>query len=141
VTYAQLLQVFWRHVEPTDAGGQFVDRGSQYRSVIFYSSDQERGLAEASKQRLAASGRFAKPIATEILPLGEFYSAEAYHQDYYKKNPLRYRYYRHGSGRDQFLEKPGRRGAGTKAVRKAGMAPGRPAARTPAPAKRNCAGG
>jgi peptide methionine sulfoxide reductase msrA/msrB len=105
VTYAQLLQVFWRHVDPTDAGGQFVDRGSQYRSVIFYSSDQERGLAEASKQRLAASGRFAKPIATEILPLGEFYSAEEYHQDYYKKNPLRYRYYRHGSGRDQFLEK------------------------------------
>ena len=105
VTYAQLLQVFWRHVDPTDAGGQFVDRGSQYRSVIFYSSDPERGLAEASKQRLAASGRFGKPIATEILPLGEFYPAEDYHQDYYKKNPLRYRYYRHGSGRDQFLEK------------------------------------
>ena len=105
VTYAQLLQVFWRHVDPTDAGGQFVDRGSQYRSVIFYSTDQERNLAEASKQSLAASGRFGKPIATEILPLGEFYPAEDYHQDYYKKNPLRYRYYRHGSGRDQFLEK------------------------------------
>jgi len=105
VSYAQLLQVFWRHVDPTDAGGQFVDRGSQYRSVIFYSSDQERNLAEASKQSLAASGRFGKPIATEILPLGEFYPAEDYHQDYYKKNPLRYRYYRHGSGRDQFLEK------------------------------------
>jgi peptide methionine sulfoxide reductase msrA/msrB len=105
VTYAQLLQVFWRHVDPTDAGGQFVDRGSQYRSVIFYSSDQERNLAEASKQSLAASGRFGKPIATEILPLGKFYPAEDYHQDYYKKNPLRYRYYRHGSGRDQFLEK------------------------------------
>ena len=105
VTYAQLLQVFWRHVDPTDAGGQFVDRGSQYRSVIFYSTDQERSLAETSKQSLAASGRFGKPIATEILPLGEFYPAEEYHQDYYKKNPLRYRYYRHGSGRDQFLEK------------------------------------
>jgi peptide methionine sulfoxide reductase msrA/msrB len=105
VTYAQLLQVFWRHVDPTDGGGQFVDRGSQYRSVIFYSSDQERNLAEASKQSLAASGRFGKPIATEILPLGEFYPAEDYHQDYYKKNPIRYRYYRYGSGRDQFLKK------------------------------------
>jgi len=105
VTYAELLQVFWRHVDPTDGGGQFVDRGSQYRSVIFYSTDQERSLAETSKQGLAASGRFGKPIATEILPLGEFYPAEEYHQDYYKKNPLRYRYYRHGSGRDQFLEK------------------------------------
>jgi peptide methionine sulfoxide reductase msrA/msrB len=105
VTYAQLLQVFWRHVDPTDSGGQFVDRGSQYRSVIFFSSDQERSLAEASKQRLAASGRFGKPLATEILPLGDFYPAEDYHQDYYKKNPLRYRYYRYTSGRDQFLEK------------------------------------
>jgi len=104
-TYAQLLQVFWRHVDPTDAGGQFVDRGSQYRSVIFYSSEEERNLAEASKQSLAASGRFGKPIATEILRLGEFYPAEEYHQDYYKKNPIRYRYYRGGSGRDQFLEK------------------------------------
>jgi peptide methionine sulfoxide reductase msrA/msrB len=104
-TYAQLLQVFWRHVDPTDAGGQFVDRGSQYRSVIFYSSEEERNLAEASKQSLAASGRFGKPIATEILRLGEFYPAEEYHQDYYKKNPIRYRYYRGGSGRDQFLDK------------------------------------
>jgi len=105
LTYAQLLQVFWRHVDPTDAGGQFVDRGSQYRSVIFYANDQERKLAEASKQSLAASGRFGKPIATEILPLGEFYPAEEYHQDYYKKNPIRYHDYRSGSGRDQFLEK------------------------------------
>jgi peptide methionine sulfoxide reductase msrA/msrB len=105
VTYAQLLQVFWRHVDPTDAGGQFVDRGSQYRSVIFYANEQERSLAEASKQRLAASGRFDKPIVTEILPLKEFYPAEEYHQDYYKKNPIRYHYYRFGSGRDQFLEK------------------------------------
>jgi peptide methionine sulfoxide reductase msrA/msrB len=105
LTYAQLLQVFWRHVDPTDGGGQFVDRGSQYRSVIFYSSEEERSLAEASKQSLAASGRFGKPIATEILRLGEFYPAEEYHQDYYKKNPIRYRYYRGGSGRDQFLDK------------------------------------
>jgi len=105
LTYAQLLQVFWRHVDPTDGGGQFVDRGSQYRSVIFYSTGEERNLAEASKQSLAASGRFGKPIATEILRLGEFYPAEEYHQDYYKKNPIRYRYYRGGSGRDQFLDK------------------------------------
>jgi peptide methionine sulfoxide reductase msrA/msrB len=105
LTYAQLLQVFWRHVDPTDSGGQFVDRGSQYRSVIFYSTGEERNLAEASKQSLSASGRFGTPIATEILPLGKFYPAEEYHQDYYKKNPIRYRYYRHGSGRDQFLEK------------------------------------
>jgi len=105
LTYAQLLQVFWRHVDPTDGGGQFVDRGSQYRSVIFYADDQERKLAEASKQSLAASGRFGKPIATEILPLGEFYPAESYHQDYYKKDPIRYHDYRSGSGRDQFLEK------------------------------------
>jgi len=105
VTYAQLLQVFWRHVDPTDGGGQFVDRGSQYRSVIFYSTNPERDLAEASRQGLAASGRFDKRIVTEILPLGDFYPAEDDHQDYYKKNPLRYRYYRYASGRDQFLAK------------------------------------
>ncbi len=105
VDYAKLLEVFWRTVDPTDAGGQFVDRGAQYRSVIFYADDEERRLAEASKQQLAASGHFEAPIATEILPLSSFYAAEDYHQDYYKKNPLRYRYYRSGSGRDQFLTK------------------------------------
>jgi peptide methionine sulfoxide reductase msrA/msrB len=127
LTYAQLLQVFWRHVDPTDGGGQFVDRGSQYRSVIFYLTGEERGLAEASKQKLAASGRFGKPIATEILPLGEFYPAENYHQDYYKKDPIQYRNYRSGSGRDQFLEKTwADEAAGTKAdMGKAGMASGK----------------
>lgn len=105
VTYAQLLDWFWRHVDPTDARGQFVDRGSQYRSVIFYADKEQRRLAEASKEKLAASGRFDKPIVTQILPLGPFYPAEAYHQDYYRKNPLRYHYYRWGSGRDQFLER------------------------------------
>jgi peptide methionine sulfoxide reductase msrA/msrB len=105
ITYQGLLDVFWRHVDPTDAGGQFVDRGSQYRSVIFYANDQQRELAEASKKNLAASGVFDKPIVTEILPLGPFYPAEEYHQNYYKKNPLRYYWYRSGSGRDQFLEK------------------------------------
>jgi len=104
-TYELLLQALWRRVNPTDAGGQFVDRGSQYRSVIFYANDQERQSAEASKKALEASGRFDKPIVTDILPLGPFYSAEDYHQDYYKKNPLRYRYYRNGSGRDQFLDR------------------------------------
>jgi peptide methionine sulfoxide reductase msrA/msrB len=105
ITYAELLEYFWRHVDPTDPGGQFVDRGAQYRSVIFYANEEERRLAEASKLMLASSGRFQKPIVTEILPLGPFYAAEEYHQNYYKENPLRYRYYRHGSGRDQFLEK------------------------------------
>jgi peptide methionine sulfoxide reductase msrA/msrB len=105
VTYEKLLEVFWRHVDPTDGDGQFVDRGPQYRSVIFYANDQERRLAEASKKALAASGRFDKPIVTDILPLGTFYPAEDYHQDYYKKNPIRYRWYRHGSGRDKFLKK------------------------------------
>jgi peptide methionine sulfoxide reductase msrA/msrB len=126
LTYAQLLQVFWRHVDPTDGGGQFVDRGSQYRSVIFYSTGEERSLAEASKQNLAASGRFGKPIATEILPLGEFYPAEEYHQDYYKKDPIQYRNYRSGSGRDQFLKKAwAGETAGTKAdTGKSGMASG-----------------
>ena len=104
VSYEQLLDVFWRHIDPTDAGGQFVDRGSQYRSAIFYQDDEQRRLAEESKAKLEQSGRFDKPIVTEIVKLGTFYPAEEYHQDYYKKNPLRYKYYRYGSGRDQFLE-------------------------------------
>ena len=105
VTYEKLLEVFWRHVDPTDGDGQFVDRGSQYRSVIFYANEEEHRLAETSKKTLAASGRFDKPIMTDILPLDTFYPAEDYHQDYYKKNSIRYRWYRYGSGRDQFLEK------------------------------------
>jgi peptide methionine sulfoxide reductase msrA/msrB len=105
ISYEELLQVFWMHIDPTDPGGQFVDRGSQYRSVIFYANEQQLRLAEAAKKRLAASGAFEKPIVTEILPLGPFYPAELYHQDYYKRNPIRYRWYRYGSGRDQFLER------------------------------------
>ncbi len=104
ISYDQLLEVFWRHVDPTDAGGQFVDRGDQYRSAIFYATDEERQMAESSKQALAASGRFDRPVVTDILPLGAFYEAEDYHQDYYKNNPLRYNWYRSGSGRDRFLE-------------------------------------
>ena len=105
ITYEELLEVFWRHVDPTDAGGQFVDRGSQYRSAIFYANEEEKRLAEDSKKRLEATGHFGKPIVTDILALGSFYTAEDYHQDYYKKNPIRYHFYRSGSGRDQFLEK------------------------------------
>lgn len=103
VTYEQLLNVFWRHMNPTDAGGQFVDRGSQYRSVIFYADEDQRRQAEASKAALETSAQFDRPIVTEILPLGPFYKAEEYHQDYYKNNPVRYQYYRWNSGRDQFL--------------------------------------
>ncbi len=103
ISYAELLEIFWRSVDPTDDGGQFVDRGYQYRSAIFYANEEERRLAEDSRDRLAASGRFDRPIVTEIVPLGIFYRAEAYHQDYYKKNPIRYDWYRSGSGRDQFL--------------------------------------
>jgi peptide methionine sulfoxide reductase msrA/msrB len=105
ISYEQLLDVFWQHVDPTDPGGQFVDRGAQYRSAVFYADKTEKRLAEQSKQRLSASGRFSKPIVTDFLPLGEFYPAEDYHQDYYKKNPIRYNGYRYGSGRDQFLKK------------------------------------
>lgn len=105
VTYKELLDVFWRHVNPTDPGGQFVDRGSQYRSEIFYHNEMQKEQAMASKKALEASMVFDKPIATPITKFEKFYTAEDYHQDYYKKNPLRYKYYRYGSGRDQFLEK------------------------------------
>jgi peptide methionine sulfoxide reductase msrA/msrB len=105
VSYKQLLDVFWRHVDPTDSGGQFVDRGSQYRTVIFYHNDEQKHLAEESKRELEASGRFDKPIVTEIVKFTKFYNAEDYHQDYYKKNPIRYKYYRFASGRDQFIER------------------------------------
>ncbi|GAB4551486.1 MAG: hypothetical protein Tsb0017_01330 [Geothermobacteraceae bacterium] len=105
IGYRELLDVFWRNIDPTDAGGQFVDRGSQYRSAIFYHNEEQRRLAEESKRKLAQSGRFDKPIVTEIVPASTFYPAEDYHQDYSSKNPLRYWFYRSGSGRDQFLEK------------------------------------
>jgi peptide methionine sulfoxide reductase msrA/msrB len=105
INYEKLLEVFWRHVDPTDPGGQFVDRGLQYRSAIFYANETEKHLAEESKQRLGDSGRFNKIIVTDILPLGEFFPAEDYHQDYYKKRPIRYKFYRSRSGRDHFLKK------------------------------------
>lgn len=105
VSYEKLLDVFWRQIDPRDPDGQFVDRGSQYRSAIFYLNDEQKALAEKSKEELDKSGRFDKPIVTEILPASTFYRAEDYHQDYYKKNPLRYKFYRFNSGRDQFLKK------------------------------------
>lgn len=105
VSYEQLLEVFWRNIDPTDAGGQFVDRGSQYRSAIFYLDEEQRRLAEESKAALAETGPFKRPIVTEILAATEFYPAEDYHQNYYQTNPLRYKFYRFNSGRDQFLDK------------------------------------
>jgi len=105
VSYEDLLQVFWRQIDPTDGGGQFVDRGSQYRSEIFYQNKAQKIAAERSREELAASGRYKKPIVTPITPAGPFYPAEDYHQDFYKKDPGRYGSYRSGSGRDRYLEK------------------------------------
>jgi peptide methionine sulfoxide reductase msrA/msrB len=105
ITYQELLDTFWKHVDPTDAGGQFVDRGAQYRSAIFYHDEEQKRLAEESKEALSKSGRFNKPIVTEILKFTKFYEAEDYHQDYYKTHALKYKFYRYASGRDQFLEK------------------------------------
>jgi peptide-methionine (S)-S-oxide reductase len=104
VDYATLLDRFWQEIDPTDPDGQFVDRGPSYRTAIFYHSEEQRRLAEASRAALAQSGRFDRPIATEILPAGPFYPAEEYHQDYYRKQPEAYARYRAGSGRDGFLE-------------------------------------
>jgi len=105
VTYEELLDVFWKHVDPTDPGGQFVDRGLQYQTVIFYHNDEQKRLAEESKEELAKSGRFDRPIVTETVKFSQFYKAEDYHQGYYDKNPIRYKYYRFSSGRDQFLKR------------------------------------
>lgn len=104
ITYDNILDVFWRQIDPTDAGGQFVDRGPQYRTAIFYHTDEQKMLAEKSKAELERSGRYKKPVVTEILPIAEFYIAEEYHQDYYKKESLRYKSYRKHSGRDQVWE-------------------------------------
>ncbi len=105
ITYQQLLDVYWRQFDPTDAGGSFYDRGHQYTSAIFYHNEKQKQLAEASKQALEASGRFDKAIVTPIRPAMTFYPAEEYHQDYYKKKPEHYQRYRKGSGRDRFIKK------------------------------------
>ena len=104
-TYSKLLDVFWRQIDPTDLGGQFVDRGNQYTTAIFYHSEEQKTLAEKSKDKLEKSGRYEKPITTKILKASKFYKAEDYHQNYYKNNPIRYKYYRFNSGRDRYLKK------------------------------------
>lgn len=103
ITYRELLAIFWRQIDPTDDGGQFADRGSQYRTAIFTHDEEQRALAEDSKRALGLSGRFAKLIVTRILPAGAFYEAEEYHQDFYMKSALRYKAYRAASGREEFL--------------------------------------
>ncbi|MBM2839274.1 MAG: methionine-R-sulfoxide reductase/methionine-S-sulfoxide reductase [Deltaproteobacteria bacterium] len=105
IRYELLLDTFWRSTDPTDAGGSFVDRGQQYGSAIFYHNEEQKSLAEFSKDKLEKSSIFDKSIETKILKFEVFYKAEDYHQDYYKKNPVRYKYYRAGSGRDSFLKK------------------------------------
>jgi peptide-methionine (S)-S-oxide reductase len=105
VSYQKLLEVFWKNIDPFTPNAQFCDHGSQYRSAIFYHDEEQKRAAEASKQKLEKSGRFTQPIVTEIVPAGEFYPAEDYHQDYYQNNPVRYKYYRYRCGRDEALEK------------------------------------
>lgn len=104
IDYSRLLEVFWRNIDPVDAQGQFCDRGNQYRSAIFYHDEEQRRLAEESKAALVKSGRFQQPVVTQIVPAGKFYPAEEYHQDYYRKNPVRYKFYRFRCGRDQRLQ-------------------------------------
>lgn len=103
VSFAELLDVFWKQIDPTDSGGQFVDRGTQYRSAIFYHNAEQKRLAEEAKEMLGRSGRFDKPIAVEIREATAFYEAEEYHQDYYRKNAPRYENYRAHSGRAQYV--------------------------------------
>ncbi|KPK27738.1 MAG: methionine sulfoxide reductase [Desulfobacterales bacterium SG8_35_2] len=104
ISYDKLLDVYWHQVNPTDPGGQFVDRGHAYTTGIFYTTEEQKRLAEMSKTALDKRGVYDKPIVTPIAAAQTFYPAEDYHQDYYKENPLRYKYYRHGSGRDAYLD-------------------------------------
>jgi len=115
-----LLEVFWRQIDPTDPGGQFVDRGEQYGTAIFYHNEEQKRLAEESKRELESSGRFEKPLVTRIAHESAFYPAEDYHQDYYKKHPLRYKLYRSFSGRDRFLQKVWGKEKGPGSSREAG---------------------
>ncbi|MCF8467741.1 MAG: peptide-methionine (S)-S-oxide reductase MsrA [Sneathiella sp.] len=104
ISYSQLLDIFWRSVDPTDDGGQFCDRGASYKTAIFTTSDAQEEIAQASKTALAGSGLLKAPIVTQILPATTFYPAEDYHQDYYTKNPVRYKFYRYSCGRDANIE-------------------------------------
>jgi len=105
VSYDKLLDIFWMNIDPTTLNRQFADTGSQYRTAIFYHNEEQKKKAITSKEKLEKSGRYDKPIVTEITKASKFYPAEEYHQDYYLKNPIRYKFYRHGSGRDQYLKK------------------------------------
>jgi glutaredoxin-like YruB-family protein len=105
ISYDTLLDTFWRQIDPTDPAGQFADKGSQYKTAIFYHDDEQKRLAEESKKKVDASGKFAHPVATEIRPFTNFYPAEEYHQDYDKKNPGRYQQYKAFSGRESFIRK------------------------------------
>ena len=104
VSYQQLLDAFWRNVDPLTPNAQFCDHGSQYRSAVFYATDEEKRLAEASKTAIEQAKKFPAPIVTELVPASTFYQAEDYHQDYYKKNPFRYKYYKYSCGRAKRLE-------------------------------------
>ena len=105
IGYDELLDIFWRQIDPTDGGGQFADRGPQYRTLVFFHDDEQRELAERTKAEVGASGRFSGPLVTEIVPAGPFHEAEEYHQDYSRKHPTSYKQYRYGSGRTPFLER------------------------------------
>ncbi|PYL65184.1 MAG: peptide-methionine (S)-S-oxide reductase [Verrucomicrobia bacterium] len=105
ISFDQLLDIYWRQIDPTQADGQFTDIGPSYRAAIFYGDNEEKKIAEASKEKLAQSGKFDKPIATEILPLMKFYPAEAYHQKYYQQNAERFEEFEQGSGRVSFQAK------------------------------------
>lgn len=105
ISYEKLVDIFFRNIDPTAVNAQFADHGTQYRTAIFYHSDEQKKIAEEFKNKLAASGKFDKPIVTEIVPAVKFYPAEEYHQEYYKKNPFRYEMYHQGSGRPRYLEK------------------------------------
>ena len=104
ISYEKLIDIFWRQIDPTDTGGQFVDRGAQYKTAIFYHNESQKKAAEKSKKELEDSGKFDKPIATEILSVSTFYKAEEYHQDYYKKRILQYNIYKKGSGREDYIK-------------------------------------
>jgi len=105
ITYEELVEIFWQQIDPTDPTGQFADKGSQYKTAIFYHNEEQKKTAEESKKKLEKSGKFDKPIVTEIKEAKEFYVAENYHQDYYKKCPVSYQNYKVGSGRESFLKR------------------------------------
>ena len=105
ISYQKLLDFFWRNINPTDEGGQFADRGTQYQTAIFYHSEAQRIQAEKSKEEIGRSGKFSKPIATKIIKFTVFYSAEGYHQNYSEKNPIQFKFYKIGSGREDYIKR------------------------------------